>query len=97
REALGPGALWIKYRRPGFDLSKRVAAAVAAYPDATCVVMEKHGLITWGDTAREAYERTIETVSRAEGFASERTSPPGPLSRQERGNAKRQDGGLSPS
>src|SRR5258708_18774072 len=27
-----------------------------------------HGLITWGETVREAYERHIELVSRAEEF-----------------------------
>jgi rhamnulose-1-phosphate aldolase/alcohol dehydrogenase len=82
REALGDGALWIEYRRPGFALSKQVAEAYRARPDATCVVLEKHGLITWGETARAAYEATIEAVPRAEGYAARRraagqgTAPP---------------------
>ncbi|MDQ3701605.1 MAG: class II aldolase/adducin family protein, partial [Chloroflexota bacterium] len=50
-EALGPGAIWIDYRRPGFALSKQVAEAFRDLPRATAIVLEKHGLITWGDTA----------------------------------------------
>ncbi len=72
REALGPQALWIPYQRPGFGLSKQIAEAYEAQPGATCAVMEKHGLITWGETAREAYERTIETCTRAEEFVVQR-------------------------
>jgi rhamnulose-1-phosphate aldolase/alcohol dehydrogenase len=77
-DALGPGALWIDYRRPGFALSKQVAEAFRASPGATAVVLEKHGLITWGETAREAYEATIDAVTRAERFVAAR--------RQERGS-----------
>lgn len=70
--ALGLRAIWVDYQRPGFALSKRVAQAFVAAPDATSIVLEKHGLITWGDTARAAYEATIETVTRAERFVAER-------------------------
>jgi rhamnose utilization protein RhaD (predicted bifunctional aldolase and dehydrogenase)/NAD(P)-dependent dehydrogenase (short-subunit alcohol dehydrogenase family) len=72
REALGPRAIWIDYRRPGFALSKQVAEAYEADPEATCVVLEKHGLITWGETARQAYEATIEAVTKAEQFIAAR-------------------------
>ena len=36
-------------------------------------VLEKHGLLTWGETARESYERTIDAVTRAERYAAERS------------------------
>ena len=36
------------------------------------MVLEKHGLFTWGDTARESYERTIDAVTRAEEYAASR-------------------------
>jgi NAD(P)-dependent dehydrogenase (short-subunit alcohol dehydrogenase family) len=32
------------------------------------MVLEKHGLFTWGATAKESYERTIEAVTRAERY-----------------------------
>jgi rhamnulose-1-phosphate aldolase/alcohol dehydrogenase len=68
----GQEAAWIPYRRPGFALSREVAEAVRRHPKARCVVLEKHGLITWGRTARESYDATIEMNSRAEEFARER-------------------------
>ncbi len=37
------------------------------------VVLAKHGLIVWGDTAEEAYRRTIEVINQAVAFVNERT------------------------
>jgi rhamnulose-1-phosphate aldolase/alcohol dehydrogenase len=65
-DALGANVAIVAYRRPGFRLAKEVARAVRAQPGARAVVLMNHGLITWGDTAREAYERHIEYVTRAE-------------------------------
>ena len=65
----GQEAIWIPYRRPGFVLSREVAEAVRRHPKARCVVLEKHGLITWGQSARESYDATIEMNSRAEEYA----------------------------
>jgi len=81
-EALGSGAIWIPYQRPGFALSKQVAEAFsAASPTgATSIILEKHGLITWGDTAREAYDATIDVVTRAEQFVAGRHSTRGATS-----------------
>ncbi|HEU5317183.1 MAG TPA: bifunctional rhamnulose-1-phosphate aldolase/short-chain dehydrogenase [Chloroflexota bacterium] len=68
REALGEGAAWVGYRRPGFLLSKEVGEAYDAQSGATCVVLAKHGLVTWGETAREAYEAHLAAVSRVEAY-----------------------------
>jgi rhamnose utilization protein RhaD (predicted bifunctional aldolase and dehydrogenase)/NAD(P)-dependent dehydrogenase (short-subunit alcohol dehydrogenase family) len=71
----GRGLVWIPYVMPGFALAKRCAAAfeeVAARDEPTAMVLEKHGLFTWGDTARESYERTIDAVTRAEGYVVEK-------------------------
>ncbi len=68
----GREAIWIPYRRPGFRLSREVADSARSRPEARCVVLEKHGLITWGQTARESYDATIEINTRAEEYARER-------------------------
>ena len=68
----GQEAIWIPYRRPGFTLSREVADAVRNRPKARCVVLEKHGLITWGETAKESYDATIEMNTRAEDYARDR-------------------------
>jgi rhamnulose-1-phosphate aldolase/alcohol dehydrogenase len=69
--AFGKDAIWIPYRRPGFRLSREVAEGVRRNPEARCAILDKHGLITWGETARESYDATIEMNSRAEKYARE--------------------------
>src|SRR5581483_4795879 len=64
-EEFGDEAVWLDYQRPGFDMSKRIAALVDAQPSARAVLLEKHGLVTWGTTPRESYRSTIEFVTRA--------------------------------
>ncbi len=56
----------LDYVMPGFALAKDAAAAQAAMPNADGLILLKHGIFTWGDTAKEAYERMIELVSLAE-------------------------------
>ncbi len=73
QECFGNDAVWIPYLRPGFGLSKLVADAVAAHPEAKVVLLAKHGLVTWGDTAQESYEATLEAINRAAAFIAERT------------------------
>ncbi|MBV9949680.1 MAG: SDR family oxidoreductase, partial [Myxococcales bacterium] len=76
----GPGLAWIPYVMPGFALALRCAAifeeVVAAGQTPSVMVLEKHGLFTWGETAKESYERTIDAVSRAERYIAERGRPP---------------------
>jgi rhamnulose-1-phosphate aldolase/alcohol dehydrogenase len=71
QECFGADAVWIPYIRPGFALSKLVAEAVAAHPEAKIVLLAKHGLVTWGDTAEEAYAATLDTINRAAAFVAE--------------------------
>jgi rhamnulose-1-phosphate aldolase/alcohol dehydrogenase len=72
-ECFGPDAVWIPYIRPGFALSKLVAEAVAEHPEASAVLLAKHGLVTWGDTAEESYASTIDAINRAAAFIAGRT------------------------
>jgi rhamnulose-1-phosphate aldolase/alcohol dehydrogenase len=73
RECFGDAAAWIPYVRPGFALSKQVGVAVRDNPDLKLVVLAKHGLIVWGDTAEEAYRRTIEVINQAVAFVNQLT------------------------
>ncbi|MEK7709867.1 MAG: class II aldolase/adducin family protein, partial [candidate division NC10 bacterium] len=66
QEVYGKDVVSIPYRRPGFLLSKDVANALRAHPGATAVILEKHGTITWGQTVKEAYLRTIDLITQAE-------------------------------
>jgi len=71
RERFGDSAAWVPYIRPGFTLSKQVGEAARANPDLKAVVLAKHGLVVWGDTAEEAYRKTIEVINEAVEFANE--------------------------
>jgi rhamnulose-1-phosphate aldolase/alcohol dehydrogenase len=64
-ESFGKEAVWLDYQRPGFDMSRRIAALLESSPAASAVLLEKHGLVTWGESGEESYRRTIDFVSRA--------------------------------
>jgi rhamnulose-1-phosphate aldolase/alcohol dehydrogenase len=76
RECFGEEAVWIPYIRPGFTLSKQVGEAVKSNPGARFVLLAKHGLVTWGDTHEESYNRTIEAINRAAEFVAGRAGEP---------------------
>ncbi|MEO7995209.1 MAG: bifunctional aldolase/short-chain dehydrogenase, partial [bacterium] len=71
RAALGEDVAIVGYRRPGHRLSQDVGRAFHANPGAWGVVLMNHGLVTWGQTAREAYDRHIALVTRAEQYLRE--------------------------
>ena len=72
----------IPYTRPGFTLSKWVAAIAQSRLDLKGVILDKHGLITWGKTAQEAYGRTIGFCTKAEKFIqAAKSKRPAPLGR----------------
>ncbi|HKO02739.1 MAG TPA: bifunctional rhamnulose-1-phosphate aldolase/short-chain dehydrogenase [Thermoanaerobaculia bacterium] len=76
RECFGDRVITVPYRRPGFRLSREVADAFAAKPDADGLILMNHGLITWGDTAHEAYSRHVALVTKAEVFLATRRAQP---------------------
>lgn len=73
-ECFGSTAVWIDYVRPGFTLAKQVGTAAREDPDLELVVLAKHGLVVWGQSAREAYERTVAVCNQAADFVSARAS-----------------------
>jgi len=65
----------VPYIMPGFALAKKSAEVFEANPAAIGLILHKHGIFTFGATAREAYERMIEMVSLAEArLAKNRTA-----------------------
>lgn len=68
----GNRMVWVDYIRPGFTLSKWIGEGIRANPNATLVVMGKHGLVNWGETSKESYDETIKTVQEAEDFIESR-------------------------
>jgi rhamnose utilization protein RhaD (predicted bifunctional aldolase and dehydrogenase)/NAD(P)-dependent dehydrogenase (short-subunit alcohol dehydrogenase family) len=56
----------VPYLMPGFALAKKSAEVYDTAPAVEGLILIKHGIFTFGETAREAYERMIEMVSLAE-------------------------------
>lgn len=56
----------VPYIMPGFALAKKAVEVYEADPAVEGLILLKHGIFTFGDDAREAYERMIAMVSLAE-------------------------------
>lgn len=56
---------WLPWKKPGYELGLWLEKFCQETPDAVGVVLESHGLFTWGDTARDSYETTIRIINRA--------------------------------
>lgn len=69
KDALGDRVVVLPYIMPGFPLAKAVAQAYEKSPKVVGIVLAKHGLFTFGETAKESYERHIEVVDTCEKFA----------------------------
>ena len=70
----GDEVAWIDYIRPGFTLARQVGEAIRADDRVRIVILAKHGLVTWGDSAHESYRATIDAINRAADFVNERTN-----------------------
>lgn len=76
REIYGERAAWVDYIRPGFTLSQQIGAAVRGNPALECVVMGKHGLVTWGSTSGECYGRTLRIIGEAQAYLDAHAGAP---------------------
>jgi rhamnose utilization protein RhaD (predicted bifunctional aldolase and dehydrogenase)/NAD(P)-dependent dehydrogenase (short-subunit alcohol dehydrogenase family) len=56
----------VPYLMPGFSLAKSAAECFDADPAVEGLILAKHGIFTFGASAREAYERMIDMVTLAE-------------------------------
>src|SRR5262245_32572947 len=93
REAVGDEVIVLGYVRPGFQLAKAVAAACEANPGRRAMVWMRHGVLTWGATARESYEAMIDVVTRAEAHLARkaRARAAGPSTSVETAQARVRD------
>ena len=56
----------LEYVMPGFSLARQAADLFEANPGIEGLILDKHGIFTFGDCARVSYERMIALVTRAE-------------------------------
>jgi len=74
-EVFGGRLGFVPYVMPGFGLAKKAIETFERAKPPDGLILGKHGIVTWGDGAREAYERMIEMVSRAEEFIARSRKP----------------------
>jgi rhamnose utilization protein RhaD (predicted bifunctional aldolase and dehydrogenase)/NAD(P)-dependent dehydrogenase (short-subunit alcohol dehydrogenase family) len=74
RELFGDRLVYIPYVMPGFKLARLCAEVYPAQarPNTVGMLLLKHGLFTFGETAKDSYERMIELVSLAEEYLAKR-------------------------
>ncbi|WP_214471622.1 bifunctional rhamnulose-1-phosphate aldolase/short-chain dehydrogenase [Mesorhizobium sp. dw_380] len=65
KEIFGDTIGWLPWKRPGFELGLWLEKFCLEHPDAKGVILESHGLFTWGDTPKECYETTISVINQA--------------------------------
>lgn len=66
RDLYGDRVALVPYIMPGFALAQSCARIWEKHPDVEGLILLKHGIFTFGETAREAYERMIDLVTVAE-------------------------------
>lgn len=74
---LYPDCLALPYIMPGFILSKQVYDALQEHDlsEYKGIILHHHGVFTYSDDAREAYENMIELVERADRYIAEHGDP----------------------
>jgi rhamnose utilization protein RhaD (predicted bifunctional aldolase and dehydrogenase)/NAD(P)-dependent dehydrogenase (short-subunit alcohol dehydrogenase family) len=76
RELFGDRLVYIPYVMPGFKLARLCAELYPGQVRKSTVgmLLLKHGLFTFGESAKESYERMIQLVSLAEEYLSKRSA-----------------------
>ena len=74
REVYGKRCVVIPYLMPGFDLARYCAREFKRQgtPETVGMVLLNHGIFSFGESARDAYERMIELVTLAEKYLESR-------------------------
>lgn len=65
RKIYGDAIGWLPWKRPGFELGLWLEKFCLDNPEARGVILESHGLFTWGDTPQECYETTLWAINTA--------------------------------
>ncbi|MFA7384500.1 MAG: bifunctional aldolase/short-chain dehydrogenase [Desulfurivibrionaceae bacterium] len=66
--ALGDNIGILSFVMPGAPLAQAMAELYEARPGIDCIVLKNHGIFTFGEEAKTAYDKMIDYVSRAEAY-----------------------------
>jgi len=74
-EVFGGRLGFVPYLMPGFRLAKKAIEVFERTKPSHGLILSKHGIVTFGESAREAYERMIEMATLAEDFIACNSKP----------------------
>jgi len=66
KEIYGDRMGYVPYIMPGFTLAKKASEIYAQNPDVEGLVLHKHGVFTFAQTAKKSYDRMIKVCTSAE-------------------------------
>lgn len=75
RDLYGARVAYVPYTIPGFALAKSVADIFDKHPQVEGLVLLRHGIFTFADDAKTAYERMIEFATMAETRLQQNRKP----------------------
>ena len=68
-EVFAGDIIYVPYVRPGFPLARAISGIVDQLPPAAIgLALAHHGLVVWGEDARECYTRLLRTVNVIEDY-----------------------------
>ena len=74
QEIYGDDIGWLPWKRPGYQLGLMLEQYFNDNPNSKGVVLESHGLFTWGDSAEECYNTTVEIINKAIAWFDSKTA-----------------------
>lgn len=74
RQIFGDSIGWLPWKKPGFELGLWLGKFCEENPNAKGLILESHGLFTWGDTPKKCYETTIAIINQAIEWFEQQTA-----------------------
>jgi rhamnulose-1-phosphate aldolase/alcohol dehydrogenase len=71
---------WLPWRRPGFELGLSLHQFAADNPTKRGVILEAHGLFTWGDDSKSCYENSLLSINQAQQWLDTKLADRAPFS-----------------
>ena len=72
-DAIWGGAIgWLSWKRPGFELGLQLRQLITEQPNLRGAMLEGHGIICWGDTAKACYDNPSALIADAANYPTAR-------------------------
>lgn len=63
---------WVPWQRPGFDLGLKLEKLSTQNKGLKGIILAGHGVFTWGNTARECYDNTLDIIQKAADYIQQK-------------------------